>query len=70
MRWQDGGGGRVVRWDGGRFLLLFRGRGHRVSPRFIFLFLLVKGKNRWIGFKIFLRSSRDGKTLPRSSVSS
>ena len=28
-----------------------------------FLFLLVKGKNGRVGFKIFLHGSRDGKTL-------
>ena len=28
-----------------------------------FLFLLVKGKNGRVGFKIFLHDGRDGKTL-------
>ena len=28
-----------------------------------FLFLLVKGKNGRVGFKIFLHGSKDGKTL-------
>ena len=26
VRQQDGGGGRVVRWEGRRFLVLFKGR--------------------------------------------
>ena len=27
MRWQGGKDGRVVRWQGGRFPVLFKGRG-------------------------------------------
>ena len=42
-RW-DGKGGRVVRWEGGRFLVLFKGRKHRVSPRF---YLFVSDVNQW-----------------------
>ena len=34
MRWQGGKGRRVVRWEDGRFLVLFKGGEHRVSPRF------------------------------------
>ena len=34
MGWQGREGGRVVRWEGGRFLVLFKGGGCRVSPRF------------------------------------
>ena len=34
MRWQDGKGRRVLRWEGGRFLVLFKCGEHRVSPRF------------------------------------
>ena len=34
MRWLGGKGGRMVKWQGGRFLLLFKSGGHRVSPRF------------------------------------
>ena len=36
-RWQGGRGTRVVTWQGGkggRFLVLFKSGGHRVSPRF------------------------------------
>ena len=36
MGWQGREGGRVVRWEGGRFLVLFKGGGCRVSPRFHF----------------------------------
>ena len=50
MRWQGGEGGRVVRWDGGRFLVLFKGGGCRVSPRFhLFLFDVSQGKE-WAGW--------------------
>ena len=34
MRWQHGKGGRVRRWEGGRFLVLFKGGGHRASSKF------------------------------------
>ena len=35
-RWEGGKGGRVMRWEGGRFLVLFKDWEHRVSPRFNF----------------------------------
>ena len=34
MKWQGGKDGRVVRWQCGRFLVLFKGGGCRVKPRF------------------------------------
>ena len=34
MRWQGGKGRRVVRWEGRRFLVLFKGEECRMSPRF------------------------------------
>ena len=79
MRWQGGKGRRVVRWEDGRFLVLFKGGEDSVSPRF-YLFVSdvnqgVKGRsdvnqrNEGDGLKIFLRASRDGKTLLRSSAS-
>ena len=34
MRWQGGEGGRVVKWQGGRFLVLCNSVGVRVSSRF------------------------------------
>ena len=34
MTWEGGKGGRMVRWEGGRFLVLFKGGEHGVSPRF------------------------------------
>ena len=34
MRWQGEKGGRVVKWKGGRLLVLFKSGGHMVSPRF------------------------------------
>ena len=44
----------MVRWEGGRYVVLFKGGGCRLSPRFLLLFLiLIKGTKRWNGFKIF-----------------
>ena len=44
MRWQGGKGERVVRWKVGRFLILFKGGKHRVSPRFN---TFVSDVNQW-----------------------
>ena len=33
-RWQGGKGGRMEKWQGERFLVLFKIGGYRVSPRF------------------------------------
>ena len=44
MRWQVGKGGRVVRWQGGRFLVLFKGGRCRVSQRFN---IFVSDVNQW-----------------------
>ena len=46
---------RMVRWEDGRCLVLFKGGGGcRLSPRFLLLFLmLIKGRKRQDGFKIF-----------------
>ena len=38
MRWQGGKGRRVVKWQGGRFLVLFKSGEHRASSRF-YLFI-------------------------------
>ena len=44
----------MVRREGGRFLVLFKGEGCRVSPRFhLFVLMLIKGTNRLDGFKTF-----------------
>ena len=34
VRYQVGNGSRVVKWQGGRILVLFKSWGHMVSPRF------------------------------------
>ena len=34
MKWQGGKGERVVRWEGGIFLVLFKSGERRVNPRF------------------------------------
>ena len=69
MRWQGGKGRRVVRWEDGRFLVLFKGGEDSVSPRFYLFVSDVNQGNEGDGLKIFLRASRDGKTLLRSSAS-
>ena len=38
MMWQGRKGGRVVRWEGARFMVLFKGGEHSVSPRFYLFF--------------------------------
>ena len=51
MRWQGGEGRRVVRSEGGRFLVLFKGGECRVTPRFyLFVSDLNQGKEKvgWI----------------------
>ena len=35
-KWQGGKGGRVMRWQSGRYPVLFEDEGRRVSPRFHF----------------------------------
>ena len=44
MMWQGGKGGRVVRWDGGRFM----GGEHSVSPRLYFIFYNFKQGNEGV----------------------
>ena len=46
MKWQGGKGGRVVRWEGERFLILFKVGEHRVSPRFYFFVSDVNQGNK------------------------
>ena len=46
MRWQGGEGWRGVRWEGARLLVLFKGRGRKVSPRF-HLFVSVSQGKEW-----------------------
>ena len=54
----------MVRWEGGRFLFFLRVEGMQGKSKISsFLFLLVKGKNGLVGFKIFLHGGRDRKTL-------
>ena len=69
MRWQGRKGGQVVRWEGGRFLVLFKGGVNRVSPRFYLFVSDVNQGKEGDGLKIFLRARWDGKTLLRSSTS-
>ena len=41
--WKGRKDGRVVRWEGGRFLILFKGGGCRVSPIFNLFVFNFKG---------------------------
>ena len=44
MRWQGGKGRRVVRWESGRFLVLLKGGEHKMSPRFyLFVSDVIQG---------------------------
>ena len=67
VRWQGGDGGRVVRWWGGRFLVLFKVEDAGWIEDFIFLFLVLMNyaKEQDV-LKIFLRGRRDEKILLRS----
>ena len=67
----------MVRWEGGRFLVLLKRGGRRVSSRFHTAQKIKFAVKDFFGicrqiqnkFKIFLRGHRDGKTLLRSSAS-
>ena len=59
----------MVRWEGGKFLVLFKSRKHRVNPIFYLFISDVNQGNKGDGLKIFLYARRDGKTLLRSSTS-
>ena len=71
MRWQGGKGGRVVKWQGEWFLVLFKSGGRRVSLDFIFLLLMLisNGTKEQDGFKIIWHGHRDVKTFLRSNAS-
>ena len=69
MRCKGAKGGKVVRWQGGRFLVFFKGWGCRVKTRFHLFVPDINETKEQDVFKIFLRSRSDGKTLPRSNVS-
>ena len=47
VRWQSWKGGRMVRWKGERYLVLFKGEGHKMSPRF---HLFVSDVNQGVGW--------------------
>ena len=57
-------------WEGGRFLVLFKGGEHTVNPRFHLFISDVNQGNKGEWLKIFLRARRDGKTVLRSSARS
>ena len=59
----------MVRWQGGRFLVLFKFGEHSLSPIFYLFVSNVNQGNKRDGLKIFLHACRDGKTLLRSSMS-
>ena len=60
----------MVWQKGGRYLVLFKGGRHKLSPGFhLFVSNVNQGNKRGDGIKIFLRGCRDGKTLLRSFMS-
>ena len=60
----------MVRWEGGKFLVLFKGGGCRVSPRFhLFVFDVNQGNEEAGWMYDLLHSPRDGKTLFTTSGS-
>ena len=60
----------MVRWKSGRFLVLFKGGRCRVSPRFhLFVFDVNQGNKKAGWVYDLLHSSRDGKTLFKTSAS-
>ena len=60
----------MVRWESGKFLVLFKGGGCRVSPRFhLFVFDVNQGNKEAGWMYDLLRSPRDGKTLFTTSAS-
>ena len=73
-RWEGSEVARSKRWESsahnGRFLVLFKGGGSRVSPRLHLLFLMLINKTKEQDvFKIFLNGHRDGNILLRSDAS-
>ena len=58
-----------MKWEAGRFLVLFKGGEHRVSSRFYLFISDVNQGDEGDGLKIFLLARREGKTLLRSSAS-
>ena len=78
MKWEGGKGGKVVRWErwengeaeSGRYLVLFKGGGHKRGPRFHLFVSDVNQGNEGVGWvQDFLVWPRDGKTLLRSFAS-
>ena len=62
-RWERWESGEMRRWEVPVFFKK-KGWGMQGESKILsFLFLLVRGKNGQVGFKIFLHGSRDGKTL-------
>ena len=50
VRWQGGKGESVVRQEGGRYLVLCKGGGHRMSPRFYLFVSDVNQENKGAGW--------------------
>ena len=56
-----------MRQKGGRYLVLFKGGGHKMSPRFYLFVSDVNQGNEGLGWvHNFFCRCRDGKTLLRS----
>ena len=63
MRWQGRKGGRMVRQKGGRYLVLFKDVGHKMSPRFHHFVSDVNQGNEGVGwvedFLVWLQGWKD-----------
>ena len=63
VRWQTRKGGRMVRQKDGRYLVLFKGGGHKMSPRFHLLVFDVNQGNKGVGwvqdFLVWLQGWKD-----------
>ena len=50
MRWQGGKDGRIVKQKGERYLVLFKGGGLNMSPRFNLFVSDVNQENKGVGW--------------------
>ena len=59
VRWQCGKGRRMVRQKGGRYLVLFKGVRHKMSPRFHLFVSHINQGNEGVGWVQDFLACRD-----------
>ena len=64
VRWQGGKGRRMVSQKGGRFLVLFKGGGHKMSPRFHLFVSVNQGNEGMVWVQDFLAWPQGWKDSP------